>query len=190
MIKKQSIVAWLTLIWSLFTFSYAYSSVEVVYIAKVMDNDDNAIIIRRNGEAYLIEKGVGCLSLWQYEGKEVLITSPGLFLGIGAHLLIPDSNQKCKIWNSEFIGQWNDSTRQKSQKLDSPEVRRSNYYIEASYNDEIFIINGEKYEAKTYCFDMQRGDPVIFLEGSPLGVCVSAVILNLRTQKECRCWCE
>lgn len=30
----------------------------------------------------LIEKGVGCLSLWRYEGKIVLITSSGIFLGV------------------------------------------------------------------------------------------------------------
>lgn len=30
----------------------------------------------------LIEKGVGCLSLWGYEGKIVLVTSSGIFLGV------------------------------------------------------------------------------------------------------------
>ena len=64
------------------------------------------------------------------------------------------------------------------------------YYVEFSHNDELFIINGETYEAKTYCFSIEEGDPVIFLEGSPLGVCVSATILNLRTERECRLWCE
>jgi len=64
------------------------------------------------------------------------------------------------------------------------------YEIEVSHNDELFIINGERYEAKTYCFNMEEGDKVIFLEGSALGVCVSAEILNLRTNKTCRVWCE
>lgn len=27
--------------------------------------DDQAIIVRHNGDAYLIEKSVGCLSLWE-----------------------------------------------------------------------------------------------------------------------------
>ena len=43
------------------------------------------------------------------------------------------------------------------------------YEIEVSHKDELFIINGEKYEAKTYCFNMEEGDRVIFLEGSPYG---------------------
>ena len=34
------------------------------------------------------------------------------------------------------------------------------YEIEVSHNDEFFIINGEKFEAKTYCFDMEEGDAV------------------------------
>lgn len=64
------------------------------------------------------------------------------------------------------------------------------YEIEVSHNDELFIINGEKYEAKTYCFGMEEGDRVIFIEGSPYGACASAEILNLRTKQVCEVWCE
>lgn len=64
------------------------------------------------------------------------------------------------------------------------------YEIEVSHNDELFVINGEKYEAKTYCFNMEEGDRVIFLEGSPHGACASAKLLNLRTKKVCEVWCE
>lgn len=67
---------------------------------------------------------------------------------------------------------------------------RSEYEIETSHNDELFIINGEKYEAKTYCFDMEEGDRVIFLDGSPYGACVTATLLNLRTRNKCEVWCE
>ena len=66
----------------------------------------------------------------------------------------------------------------------------TSYEIEVSHNDELFIINSEKFEAKTYCFNMEEGDKVIFLEGSPNGVCVSAELLNLRTKNICRVWCE
>ena len=64
------------------------------------------------------------------------------------------------------------------------------YEVETSYNDEMFIIIGEKYEAKTYCFNIEQGDKVIFLSGSPLGVCLTAEILNLRTRQKCDLWCE
>lgn len=79
-----------------------YARAEYVYVQKTID--DQAIIVRKNGDAYLIEKGVGCLSLWRYEGKIVLINSPGIFLGVGSELLIPERNQKCRIWNSEYLG--------------------------------------------------------------------------------------
>jgi len=70
-------------------------------------------------------------------------------------------------------------------------VRRADAYpIEVSHNDELFVINGEKFEAKTYCFNMEEGDDVMFLEGSPFGVCVSATLLNLRTRNKCEVWCE
>ena len=64
------------------------------------------------------------------------------------------------------------------------------YEIEVSHDDELFIINGEKYEAQTYCFNMEEGDKVIFIKGSALGVCASAEILNLRTKNICKVWCE
>ncbi len=66
----------------------------------------------------------------------------------------------------------------------------TSYEIETSHNDELFIINGEKFEAKTYCFNMEVGDRVIFLSGSPFGACVLAEVLNLRTRRTCRLWCE
>lgn len=70
-------------------------------------------------------------------------------------------------------------------------ARRADVYpIETSHNDEIFVINGEKFEAKTYCFNMEEDDEVMFLEGSPFGACVSATLLNLRTRQKCEVWCE
>jgi hypothetical protein len=64
------------------------------------------------------------------------------------------------------------------------------YAIEVSHNDELFIINGEKFEARTYCFNMEEGDKVIFIEGSAYGACASAEILNLRTKNICKVWCD
>lgn len=72
----------------------------------------------------------------------------------------------------------------------TPSRRSDRYEIEVSHNDELFIINGEKFEAQSYCFDMEEGDQVIFLEGSPFGACASAAILNLRTRQTCNVWCE
>jgi hypothetical protein len=66
----------------------------------------------------------------------------------------------------------------------------SNYEIEVSHNDELFVINGGKFTSKTYCFDWDKGDRVMFIEGSPYGACVSAVLVNMRTKKTCEVWCE
>ena len=66
------------------------------------------------------------------------------------------------------------------------------HYIQTSHNDEIFIINDEIFEAQTYCFNMEEGDPVIFLDGSSasMGICVLTKILNRRTNQVCSVWCE
>ena len=62
--------------------------------------------------------------------------------------------------------------------------------IQASHNDEVFIINNEKFSAKTYCFNTKQGDLVIFIDGSPKGFCVSAKFFNLNTKKTCKVWCD
>lgn len=67
---------------------------------------------------------------------------------------------------------------------------RESYVIEVSHDDELFIINGERYEAQTYCFNMEEGDEVIFIEGDAFGGCATATIINLRTRDECELWCE
>jgi len=64
------------------------------------------------------------------------------------------------------------------------------YEIEVAHNDELFIINGEKFEAKTYCFGWSKGDKVTFLEGSPNGTCTSATLYNQNRGKTCEVWCE
>ena len=79
------------------------ASSEYVLVVKILDDDDKAIVQRRNGDLYLIEKGVGCLSLFRYEGKVVVVNSPGLFGGVGSHLIIPDRDQKCRIWDSDLL---------------------------------------------------------------------------------------
>ena len=81
----------------------SFASAEWVYVEKVLSNDDNGIIVRANGEAYQIEKGTGCLSFWRYEGRRVLVSSPGMFLGAGSELILPDADQKCRIWDSKFF---------------------------------------------------------------------------------------
>jgi hypothetical protein len=67
---------------------------------------------------------------------------------------------------------------------------KSGYAIEVSADDETFVINGEVFKAKTYCFNFDKGDRVKFIDGSPLGACSSAMLLNLRTGKVCEVWCE
>ena len=64
------------------------------------------------------------------------------------------------------------------------------YVIQVAHNDELFIINDEKFEAKLYCLGWERGERVIFIEGSPHGVCVSATLYNIDREEKCEVWCE
>lgn len=76
---------------------------EYVLVKKLMENDDKGIVTRANGEEYLIEKGVGCLSFWRFEGKRVLVTYSGVFGGVGSRLVLPDVDQSCRLWTVEQL---------------------------------------------------------------------------------------
>lgn len=79
-------------------------SFEAVLVVKSIEYD-HALVQRINGELWLLNYGVGCLSLPSKEGREVYISSPGLlFAGIGSRLFIPDREQSCRIWSSEPVG--------------------------------------------------------------------------------------
>jgi hypothetical protein len=89
--------------------------------------------------------------------------------------------------------------QQRTSPLSAPRKRYStpsrssdheSYQIEVAHDDELFIINGEKFEAQTYCLGWEEGDEVLFLDGSPFGACASAELLNLRTREKCDVWCE
>lgn len=83
------------------TAASAAAGVEAVRVEQVLGNE--VVITRGNGESFTLTTGVGCLSLWRYVGKSVLVESPGLFLGIGSSLLLPEEAQRCPIWSSRRL---------------------------------------------------------------------------------------
>jgi hypothetical protein len=107
--------AYLLLILAAHAPRVAARSGEYVTVYKVME--DKAIVIRSDGATYLIEVGVGCLSLWRYEGKRVIVSSPGLFLGLGSKLIIPDLGQECRIWDSKQVERPRSGARQNAPSL-------------------------------------------------------------------------
>jgi hypothetical protein len=63
------------------------------------------VVQRHNGEVWVFEAGIGCPSLWLFDGRIVFVISPsGFFGGIGSRILIPDRNQSCPIMRSKPIG--------------------------------------------------------------------------------------
>jgi len=138
----------------LFLFFFAFlmcplrlsaSGFEKVYLKKVMDSDYKAIIERSNGDMYLIEYGVGVLSLWRYEDKYAYIDSPGLFAGTGSTIVLPDIDQEAHIWNCEEMNGNNASLPtyiepEEPAVQDSPETSNSNN--QNNNSSIILAING------------------------------------------------
>jgi hypothetical protein len=89
----------------LLTFNaHAFAGAEAVLLVKVMRDDDKLIIQRRNGERWMITKGVGALATYRYEGKMIVINSPGIFCGTGSSLVLVDDGQEARIWDAESLG--------------------------------------------------------------------------------------
>lgn len=63
------------------------------------------------------------------------------------------------------------------------------YVIESVFNQKKFMINYRYFEAKTYCLGWKRKERVIFIEGAPTGICVSATLMNLKNLETCEVWC-
>ncbi len=74
--------------------------------------------------------------------------------------------------------------------LFSNSIGAEKYIIQVAHNDEFFLINDEKFSAKTYCFNVNAGDKVIFVEGEPNGICTNATFYDVNTKKTCEVWCE
>ena len=64
------------------------------------------------------------------------------------------------------------------------------YEVEHAAHGDKYTINGESFEAKTHCRDLEKGDSVVFLQGAATGACTSAKVLNLRNKQKCELWCE
>ncbi len=79
-------------------------TVEPVLVLNTFGTDLVAVQ-RANNEVWILRYGIGCISLWLYDGRTVLISSPaGFFAGIGSSILIPDRGQSCRIWERTKLG--------------------------------------------------------------------------------------
>ena len=133
--------------------------------------------VSSDGKLVKLEDG----SLWEVDDVDTVTTSIWLPVSevvvCGTTMINTDDDESVSV-----------SPLRSSPSLGSTSKRT--YAVDASAGDETFVINGEVFKAKTYCFNIEKGDRVVFIEGSPLGACASAKIVNLRTEKACELWCE
>jgi hypothetical protein len=81
----------------------AFAAAESVLLVKVMKSDDKIIVQRRNGEQWMLTRGVGALSAYRYEGRLVVINSPSTFGGAGATLVIAAEGEEAPLFGAERI---------------------------------------------------------------------------------------
>ncbi|PKN81930.1 MAG: hypothetical protein CVU47_04965 [Chloroflexi bacterium HGW-Chloroflexi-9] len=59
-------------------------------------------LVRANGEVWLTEILVGCLSL-SYATTSVVVQSSGLFAGIGTEIIVLDNGDTCSVWDARRL---------------------------------------------------------------------------------------
>lgn len=117
----KSVMAFLIMVIS---FVEVFAGQEYVTLIKILENDDHAIIERKSGERWHIEKGTGALSLWRFEGKQIIIDSPGIFCGVGSQVILPEMSQQARIWNAEQVGHRVVAPLQPKQFINQPSVEQ------------------------------------------------------------------
>ena len=143
-----------------------------------------------NRESAALAKGISNLSALTQEQKNWLSNScPS---SLGPSLWVACINRESAVLSGiKTVPKPSYAAPSSNQKSTyRPRSAPNSYEIKMAHNDELFIINGEKYEAQTYCLGWDKGDYVIFLEGSAFGACASAELYNLRTEEKCNVWCE
>jgi hypothetical protein len=75
------------------------------FVESVIDGEDKIIVSEsRSGSRFLLEYGIGCLSMWRYEGKYIDIDVGGSFLnGISDQIYLFDGDDNCKVWDADEI---------------------------------------------------------------------------------------
>ena len=113
----------------------------------------------------------------------------GSYPTLCSYSLLTDS-ERVQVKQAEAIAAERAKQLQKSRPTAPSRRSADGYLIEVVYDDELLIINGEKYEAQTYCLGWEEGEEVLFIEGSPYGACASAKLYNLNRRESCDVWCE
>ena len=73
-------------------------------VVEVLDSSDNVILEDKYGTQYLVEYGIGCLSMWRYANKTIHVDVGGSFLdGISDDLYLFDSEDDCRVWDAEQL---------------------------------------------------------------------------------------
>ena len=137
--------------------------------------------VEGDGKIVKLEDG----SLWEVAEIDTVTTSIWLpvsnVIVCGQKMMNVDDKESVQVTRIMIRGSRASTTTKSS---------RPTCTVEASADDETFVINGNVFKAHTYCFNVEKGDKVIFIDGSASGACASAKILNLRTDEVCEVWCE
>lgn len=77
----------------------------------VTEVDSYEVILQDKwGDQFLVEYGIGCLSMWRYVDEVIYVDVGGAFLdGIGDTIYLLDTDDDCRVWDVEELDGYNDT---------------------------------------------------------------------------------
>jgi hypothetical protein len=138
----------------------ATAAPEAVLLQKVDEINDKAVIMRRNGEQYEIQYGVGVISISSFLGKAVVINSPGIFLGVGSSIVLPGRDQSARIWDSTPMGGGLSSSPALPSSSESGVIEREISLFDAKGEAVAYIDTEDSNEMVIYLW---TGEPVAYV---------------------------
>ncbi len=87
------------------TTAPALQKIESPTVGLVMGYDKAVLVRGLEHDAYLVQYGVGCISLSLYEGRYVFLIYPSVY-PYGAKIVITETDQECYILDSAYLGDW------------------------------------------------------------------------------------
>lgn len=108
MVRFTKLVMAIPLCTALLYTAASAGDIELAYLVRALDGN-RGVLVRADGTAWEVSKGVGCPGLETTEGERVLVESNGAFLRPYESWLVFPDGQRCKVYDSRPLGPLEDA---------------------------------------------------------------------------------
>jgi hypothetical protein len=160
------------------------------YYLEAQAGTDKVILTDSWGDQYLVEYGVGCLSMWRYVDEYIYVDVGGAFLdAIGDTIYLLDDGDSCRVWDVDELNSSAGVSSSYSVSIDDLDdlytyscPEHATYKDDGCYCDDNYYADNEKNECVSIDKLCKAEDPHTFWNGrKDVCQCVSGYVVNQST---------